>query len=187
MADGSNEASAGGERAVLSGWELTSASGREAGSGEDESGDGGLLAMLIGHDHINLHRGNGGLLVTSHDSMPLFFCTEESSFWGRLFLGGRCESLWILRDCRTHEPIVRMSKPLNWGVASATVVLSNGDQLGSVVQTWEGPTRPFVRRLVVSDSTPNHAAGEVVMEVSPVLPRLQRWIAHLGSCHTCFA
>ncbi|KAJ1478188.1 hypothetical protein T484DRAFT_1818414 [Baffinella frigidus] len=113
---------------------------------------GPSLSLLDGLDCIKVHRANGALLVTTHDSMPLFFCTEESSWWGRVFLGGHRQREWVLSSG-------------NMGVAAASVVMADGEKLGAVEQTWEGLSRPFMRRLVVSDATPGHAAHGMEKEM----------------------
>ena len=74
--------------------------------------------MLDGIDCINLHRANGALLVTTHDSMPLFFCTEESSWWGRLFLGWRPTPQRLRRQTSSHL-LVRHPTSMQFGASTA--------------------------------------------------------------------
>ena len=136
------------------------------------------LAAIAGVDHLNIHEtGMGGWVVMNGAfgvAEPLLFVGERSTWYGRLFAGCARKSSYDLLDT-SSRPIVHMEKEFGLASTSARVSLvsqgalpagpvqATGELnllLGTVISEWD----VIKRRLLLIDSTPNHAAGTIVLE-----------------------
>jgi hypothetical protein len=163
--------------------------GRASGTIEGESWElvGGHpespLNVIAGVDHLNIHdTGMGGWVVMNGAfgvAEPLLFVGERSTWYGKLFAGRSREAVYDLLDT-SSRPFVRMEKTFSLTSTSARVsMISQGDlpvgpvqaadpvgtHIGTITSEWDA----IKRRLLLIDSTPNHAAGTIALESPSVL------------------
>mmetsp|Transcript_29373 Transcript_29373/g.46098 ORF Transcript_29373/g.46098 Transcript_29373/m.46098 type:complete len:199 (+) Transcript_29373:2-598(+) len=108
--------------------------------------------------------GDGWVLMNGEMGQPLAFASEESSWWGQLLAGRSRQATYFLLDLQ-RRPIVKMDKPYAMFMQKGSVTLVNPEEgsegaLGAIEQEFE----MIKRRVLVTDATPNHAAGTVVIE-----------------------
>ena len=165
--------------------------GAERGSvGEDIAGVGGETWRLVGGhpmdplnsfagvDQLNIHdTGMGGWVVMNGAfgvAEPLLFVGERSTWYGKVFAGRSRQSAYDLVDT-SSRPLVTVEKTFSLTDTSARVSLvpksgeatvgptagAHGDLLiGTITSEWDA----IKRRLVLVDSTPNHAVGAIALE-----------------------
>eukprot|EP00960_Hanusia_phi_P066968 766517-Hanusia_phi.AAC.2 len=127
------------------------------------------LVCLADTNQFNLHdTGDGWVVMHANTGQPLLFIAETSTWYGKMFAGGAREVEYILTDVG-RRPIVKISKAFGFFSQEAKVsyiaapenaILADRISIGSIKQETTLSRRTFL----VSDSTPNHAAGDVVIE-----------------------
>eukprot|EP00286_Rhodomonas_abbreviata_P018618 CAMPEP_0181296320 /NCGR_PEP_ID=MMETSP1101-20121128/4640_1 /TAXON_ID=46948 /ORGANISM="Rhodomonas abbreviata, Strain Caron Lab Isolate" /LENGTH=300 /DNA_ID=CAMNT_0023401175 /DNA_START=14 /DNA_END=916 /DNA_ORIENTATION=+ len=128
------------------------------------------LDVLSGADTIKILDSGDGWVVMDGHARPMVFACEESTWYGKLFAGKMRQVEFLLLDL-DRRPIVSMKKPYSWGSQCSTISISPpapppGDEaapeeaLGIVQQEWDA----FQRKLFVTDATPNHAAGTLLIQ-----------------------
>lgn len=143
------------------------------------------LNVIAGVDHLNIHdTGMGGWVVMNGAfgvAEPLLFVGERSTWYGKMFAGRSREAVYDLLDT-SSRPIVRMEKSFSMTSTSASVsMISQGHlpvgpvdtqannhvntHIGTITSEWDA----VKRRLLLIDSTPNHAAGTIALESPSVL------------------
>ena len=130
------------------------------------------LDVLSGADVMKIFDCGDGWVVMNCNAEPLLFACEESTWYGKLFAGRMREAEYLLLDIN-RCPILSAKKPFNWISQGAMVQAKRGPanttaatSLGTIQQEFD----LFTRKFLVSDSTPNHAAGVLLVEAALTEP-----------------
>lgn len=136
------------------------------------------LNAIAGADQLNIHDTGMGGWVVMHGAFgvaePLLFVGERSTWYGKVFAGRSREAVYDLLDT-SSRPLVTVEKTFSLTSTSARVSLvpQGGDApvgpaagaqadplIGTITSEWDA----IKRRLLLVDSTPNHAAGAIALE-----------------------